>query len=304
MSDPAAAILALAGSSGARSLVVVGTSKNAGKSVVIRALADGLARTGRPYGLCSIGRDGEAVDALDGGAKPRFFLRPGAVVALPAALVPRSPALEFLADSGETSALGRILVARVRAPGYVEVAGPPSASALRRVIRALEAIAGFVLVDGAVDRLAALAGGEDAVVVAVGAASAPTLALAADGAAALVARLRLPVRPPGDDVVRIAGALTAADAFELIRRGESRPIVVADATHAAFGGRTFATIAARLDLRVERAIRPVACTVAPLGRDRTFEPEAFARAVAERTGLPTFDVFASTAIGLVHGRAS
>jgi hypothetical protein len=165
------------------------------------------------------------------------------------------------------------------------------------VVSALRSAAGFVLVDGAVDRLAALRGGEDAVVVAVGAAGAPTLPLAVDDAAALVARLRLPLADAPAPALRIAGALTAGDAWELVRRGESRAVVVPDATHVTFGGATFATLAARLDLRVERRLRPIACTVAPLARERSFEPRAFARAVAERTGLPTFDVFAATATG-------
>jgi len=33
-------------------------------------------------------------------------------------------------------------------------------------------------------------------------------------------------------------------------------------------------------------------TAASIGRDRYFEPAAFARAVALATGLPTFDVYA------------
>ena len=296
MTDPASSILALARRSGAGSLAVVGTSKNAGKSVVIGALVDALARSGVAFGLCTIGRDGEAADALDGGPKPRFFARPGMLLALPAALVPRSPALELLEDTGEQSALGGILIARVRAPGYVEIAGPPSAAALRRVADALRRRAGFVLIDGAVDRIAALRGGEDAVVVAVGAATAPTPALAVDAVAALVARLRLPSADPLAPAVRVAGGLTAAAAADFVRRGEKRAIVVPDATHVAFGGRTFLALAAKLDLRCERPLHPVACTVAPLFGERRFEPRAFARAVAARTGLPVFDIYAGAAV--------
>jgi hypothetical protein len=292
--EPAAELLALGRASGAASIAVIGTSKNAGKSVVVAALAAALAREGSAFGLCSTGRDGEAIDAIDGAAKPRFFLRPGATVALPAALVPRTPALEILETTAESGALGRIVLARVRAPGFVEIAGPPTASALRRIADALVARCGYALVDGAVDRIAALRGGADAVVVAVGAATAATPALAVDAVAALVARLRLPVAADGIDAVRIVGALTAEDAAAFVRAGESRPIVVGDATHVAFGGRTFLSLRARLDLRCARALRPIACTVASLSRDRSFEPRAFARAVARRTGLPTFDVYAGT----------
>jgi hypothetical protein len=291
---PAERLLELARATRAPSLAVVGTSKNAGKSVVVGALAAALERARTPYGLCTIGRDGESSDALDGSPKPRFFLRPGAFVALPAALVPRSPALEILAATGESSALGRILLARVRAAGFFEIAGPPGAAALRRVAESLRALAGYVLIDGAVDRVATLRGGLDAVIVAVGAATAPTQTLAVEEAAALVGRLSLPLVRPGAPAVHVAGALTAHDAAEFVRAGESRAIVVPDATHVAFGGRTFRTFAARLDLRCQRRLRPVACTIASRSPARAFEPRAFARAVAERTGLPTFDIYAGS----------
>jgi hypothetical protein len=282
---------------GARSLAVVGTSKNAGKSVVVAALADALWRAGEPFGLCSIGRDGEAADALDAAPKPRFFLRPGAMVATATSLVPRFPALEITAVTDERSALGSIVLARVRAPGFVEIAGPPSAGALRRIAVALAADGRFTLIDGAVDRIAALRDGDDAIVVAVGAAGAPTLAHAVDDVAALVARLRLPAVDADRPSVRVAGALTAAAAAGFVRDGERRQVVVSDPTRVAFGGRAFAEVATRLDLRCDRTLRPIACTVAPLGAERAFEPRAFARAVVERTGLPVYDVYAGTAAG-------
>jgi hypothetical protein len=277
---------------GAASVAVVGTSKNAGKSVVVAALSDALGNAHAPYALCSIGRDGEAADALDASPKPRFWLRPGAVVATAAALVPRSPALEILEMTSERSALGPIVVARVRAPGYVEVAGPPSASALRRIVRSLSAFAPLVLVDGAVDRLAALRDGEDAIVVAVGAASAPSMEHAVDDVASLVARLRLPLADTAVAALHVEGALTGAWAAELARSGETRQVVVRDATRIAFGGRTFLALAQRLDLRCAVALHPIACTVAPRSVERSFEPRAFARSVAERTGLPVYDAYA------------
>ena len=148
--DVGAALLARARALGASSLAVVGTSKNAGKTVTIAALCAALEREGTPFGLCSIGRDGEAADALDGTPKPRLFLRAGTLVATAAALVPRHPAAEIVAFSDESSALGPIVFARVRGAGRFEIAGPPQAAALRRVAaRFPEFGARFVLIDGA-----------------------------------------------------------------------------------------------------------------------------------------------------------
>ena len=136
--------------------------------------------------------------------------------------------------------------------------------------------------------------GHDAIVVAVGAAAGPTPARALDEIAALVGRLRLPAADPARDAVRIAGALGAGAAAAFARAGERRQIVVADPTRVSFGGRTFLEISTRLDLRCERTLRVVACSVAPLAAERSFEPRSFARAVAQRTGLPTYDVYAGT----------
>jgi len=294
MTDTGAMLLAFARAAGARSLAVVGTSKNAGKSVTIGAVCTALERAAIPFGLCSIGRDGEAADVLEAHAKPRFFMRPGTLFATAATLVTRAPAVEIVALREERSALGPIVIGRVRRAGFVEIVGPPSATALRRIANALASDGRFVLVDGAVDRIAALRDGDDAIVVAVGAAGAATIEHAADDAAGLVARLRLPPADPAAPALAIDGALTAGHAAELLRAGERRQIVVRDATRVAFGGRTFLELAARLDLRCERRLHPVACTVASRSAARTFEPRAFARAVAERTGLPTLDVFAGT----------
>ncbi len=287
-------MLARARAAGAPSIAVVGASKNAGKTVAIGALIEALERERTPFGLCSIGRDGEASDAVDAAPKPRVRLRAGAVFATAAALVPRAPALEILRVTGEQSALGPIVIARVGLPGIFEIAGPPSAAALRRIARALGADGRFVLVDGAVDRTAALRDGDDAVVVAVGAASAPALSRVLDEVAALTQRLQLPLADANRECVRVDGAFTPSAAAAYVRAGEKRQIVVRDPTQVTLRGRAFLEFSARLDLRCERRLNVIACTVAPMARERSFEPRTFARAVAQRTRLPAYDVYAGT----------
>jgi hypothetical protein len=294
--DVGVALLARARATGAASIAVVGTSKNAGKTVTVAALCAALEREGARFGLCSIGRDGEALDALDASPKPHLHLRAGALLATPAPLLPAHPALEILASGGERSALGALAFARVRVAGTFVIAGPPSASALRRTVRRLHELgAETVVIDGAVDRLAALREGDDAVVVAAGAAGAPTLERAVEDLHALVARLRLPRVDEARPALHIAGALSAAGASELIAAGERRQVVVGDPTQIVFAGRRFAAFASQLDLRCERALHVVACTVASRSPERTFEPRAFLRAAAAATGLPVYDVYAGSA---------
>jgi hypothetical protein len=291
MSDAGASLLARARAIDARSLAVVGTGKNAGKTVAIAAVCAALQAERTPFGLCSIGRDGETVDALEAIPKPRYFLREGTLLATAALLLPRHPAAEVIEVRDERGALGPIAIVRVRAAGFFEIAGPSSASALRRIVERLVELAGFCLIDGAVNRIAALRNGNDAIVVAAGA-TAAAQAHAVDDARALVARLRLPQFDAALPALRVSGALTAEMATELVRAGERRQVVVSDPTQVAFAGRAFLALASQLELRCERELRPIACTVAPRSPQHAFEPRSFLRAIATATGLPAYDVYA------------
>ncbi|MDB5027037.1 MAG: hypothetical protein JWO66_726, partial [Candidatus Eremiobacteraeota bacterium] len=215
----------------ARSAIVVGTAKNAGKTTTFNALRAVAQRRGVAIAVTSIGRDGEPSDALDAEPKPRVRLVPGTLVALPAGLVPRSPALAIL-DAGAESALGTTVFARVMLPTTCEIAGPPTARAMRATIDRLRALGdGPVLVDGAIDRIAVLAGGDDAIVLATGAASGATIARVAAIAADAVARLTLPGRDPARErerVVIVTGALDARDAEELLDGARGATVVVED----------------------------------------------------------------------------
>jgi uncharacterized NAD-dependent epimerase/dehydratase family protein len=281
-----------------RSVVVVGTAKNAGKTTVCNALRAVAHRRGLTIGLTSIGRDGEAADALDALAKPRVRLWPGTLIALAAGLVPRTPALAIL-ETGAGSALGPTVFARVVLPTTCELAGPPTARTMRATIERLgELVDGPVLVDGAIDRVAAVAGGDDAVVVATGAASGTTVARVAQVAAETVARLTLPGRDPTHErarVVAVAGALDARDAQALLTDARGATVVVEDPTRVAIRGALLARLCEAVDLRCEHPLRVVACTTSPVGRETTLAPRELLEAVARATGLPTFDVVADLA---------
>jgi len=291
------ALYALA-TAAARSVVVVGTAKNAGKTTTFNALRAVALRHGVAIAVTSIGRDGEPSDALDGQPKPRVRLAPGTIVALPAGLVPRSPALAIL-EAGAQSALGTTVFARVVLPTTCEIAGPPTARAMRETIERLRGLGtGPVFVDGAIDRVAALAGGDDAVIVATGAASGATIARVAAVAGDTVARLMLPGRDPSRErarVIVVVGALDGRDAEELLADARDATVVVEDPTRIAIRGALFAKLRAAVDLRCERPLRVVACTTSPVGRDAALAPRALVEAVARATGLPAFDVVADLA---------
>lgn len=289
-----AALLDLARATGAPSLFFVGTGKNVGKTVALRAVYHAAVERGLRVGVSSVGRDGEAIDIGDGAPKPRLYLRAGTIVATACDVLPRSPASEILELSEIVSAAGRIAFVRVRKNAFYELVGAPTAAGVRSIVSRLLNYSEYAIVDGAVDRIAALAGGDDAVVVACGAADAPTLEAAVDAVRALVGRLQVRRFDADAEHVMIEGALTAARAAELIAAHERRQIVVRDPTRIALSGRAALHALEHLELRCERTLRVVATTVASIGRERTFEPREFARAVAQATGLPAFDVYAGS----------
>jgi hypothetical protein len=184
---------------GARSIVVVGTAKNVGKTTTVDALVREAERRRAQLGLTSLGRDGEAFDAVDGRPKPRLFVEAGALIAAGYALLPPRRAVEILAR-GEESALGPIVFYRLKIPLHVEISGPPTARGVRATIARLLELGGApVIVDGAIDRVAAVVGGDDAVIVATGAALAATPEIVARETASIVAELRR--RSPAIDLV-------------------------------------------------------------------------------------------------------
>ena len=281
---------------GTRTIAVVGTAKNVGKTVGVRALCESARARGIAFAITSIGRDGETSDALDALPKPQLTLPPGTLVATACELVPRTPACEILA-LGERSALGAIAFVRVRATARFEIGGPPTASGVRRTLAQLALLTdGPIFLDGAIDRIAALAGGEDAVIVATGAQSGATIEHVAAVAGDLVRRLSIP-RDDGarGDAIAIDGALGAERASALIAEFRGARVVVSDPTRITVRGKLFEQLVRAVDLRTLAPIRVVACTVSSYGREGALEPRALVAAVARATGRPTFDLFAGLA---------
>ncbi len=144
--------------SSARRLALVGLAKNTGKTVALGALLRELEADGRHVGVTSVGRDGEERDVIDFRIeKPRIEMPGGSLVATTDSLL-RASGLphELLEETAVRTPLGQVLIARLRGPGAIEVAGPSAAEDVRTVSDAMLAFgAEQVLIDGAIDRRAA-----------------------------------------------------------------------------------------------------------------------------------------------------
>lgn len=135
-------------------VAVVGTAKNTGKTVTLNHLMACAAADGLRLGLTSIGRDGEARDAVFSIPKPRIHVWPGTVVATASDTLQRTRARHRrLAATGTASPMGEIVLAQVQEAGEIEVAGPSSGRDQRRVIDLLHRCGSdIVFLDGALGR--------------------------------------------------------------------------------------------------------------------------------------------------------
>jgi len=138
-------------------VALVGLAKNTGKTVTLGAILAELEARGETIGVTSIGRDGEASDAIDDAiAKPPIRLPAMALVATTEPLLERSEArAEVVVRTAHRTPLGRVVVARLLERGAVEVAGPTAVEDVGEVVEAMHRLgAGRLLIDGSIDRRA------------------------------------------------------------------------------------------------------------------------------------------------------
>lgn len=149
---------------------VIGLCKNAGKTTAMRRLMAEL--EGECLGLTSVGRDGEATDLVTGTAKPDLYIKQGDLYATATAMLPlcdTTNAVEAVTDV--MTPLGPVAVFRALSDGYIQLAGPSSASQLGPLSEQFYAMgAQRVLIDGAAGRKSlASAGAEGCAILCTGA---------------------------------------------------------------------------------------------------------------------------------------
>jgi len=177
-----------------KTIGIVGTAKNTGKTTALVALASALEAARKKVAITSIGYDGEAVDSLTFLPKPRIDLPRGALVATAERCLENTRLkAESLRRTGISTALGEVLILRVIAPGRIVVAGPNQREGLAEVISMLkEAGSDIVLVDGAMGRIAPMAAA-DGIIFTTGAARSTDLGALGREMQAIHALLSLPV---------------------------------------------------------------------------------------------------------------
>jgi hypothetical protein len=313
-------------------LALVGLAKNTGKTVALSALLSELEGAGRRVGVTSVGRDGEQHDVIDSQIeKPLIRLAGGSLVATTDSLLRASGIPhELLEETDVRTPLGRVLIARLRGPGAIEVAGPSASEQVRGVAEAmLDYGAEQVLIDGAIDRRAAsspevteglvMSTGavlsediSEVVALTKDAVELVRLPLARDMAQALALPPRFALTAEGPEIAQlldehpsverltIAGALP--DRFlqtllqALARRRREMAVVAGDPTKV-FLSKQGPSWYERQGLRIEtlRPIELAAITVNPVApRSHRFDPEQLQALLREAIeDVPIFDVLGS-----------
>jgi len=155
-----------------KTLSIVGMSKNAGKTTALNYLIEEAMDEGVRLGITSTGRDGETEDLVTGTEKPRVYLDEDTLVAVPSFLYDMSDAgLEVVKETKYSTAIGTLLICRVKSAGYVQVAGPVINAEQKLLCQdMLNEGCDMVLIDGAIDRKTiASPDTSDAIILATGA---------------------------------------------------------------------------------------------------------------------------------------
>ncbi len=142
-----------------KSVSIVGTYKNAGKTVTMNEIISQAADREIRLGLVSTGRDGERRDVLTNTEKPPVYVRRGTIITtLENAVRNEFAQIEVLMVTDYSTAMGRVIIGRAIDDGYVEISGPPTAASIKEVCDMMVSFgAELVLIDGSLDRRASAA---------------------------------------------------------------------------------------------------------------------------------------------------
>lgn len=136
-------------------MAVAGTAKNVGKTFCLQKILAHYRDRGAALAVTSIGVDGENTDVFYKTPKPELTFYPGMLVQTSETHYRQRHLTADILEIGRTStALGRLVTARVAVPGKLIISGPSDTGGLKAFIDYAHA-AGHptVLIDGALSRM-------------------------------------------------------------------------------------------------------------------------------------------------------
>lgn len=142
-----------------RIVSIVGTSKNAGKTVTLNEIISQARDKGIKLGLISTGRDGERKDVLTETEKPPIFVGRGTILTtVESAIKGEHAGIEIFRVTNYNTPMGRVVLGRATEDGYVEISGPHSSATIKEMCIEMQGLgAELILIDGSLDRRASAA---------------------------------------------------------------------------------------------------------------------------------------------------
>lgn len=313
-----------------RCAAVLGTVKNAGKTVTLNTLVAEAGAAGIRIGITSSGRDGERTDTVYGHDKPPVRLPSGTLILTYDWFAGDGDRLiSPLEVLGRHPRYGRLILAEMKSAGEIVLAGPVTRASMTAGLETLtRAGAGLVLVDGSMDRRGFIDTGlVKSLILATGMALSQYPEEVAQKTAHIVEILRLPLwrgELPGNNAfyldhrwVPLKAGMVLGDEKRLVREipgealaiylggaltdrlllamGEEKkyPIIVLKDPFACFAGREayLPYLGAGGDIRVKSRPELLAVTTNPWGHGGCGDPLKLAGAVKEAVpDLPVVDV--------------
>lgn len=135
---------------------IVGTCKNAGKTVALNEIISQADKNGIRLGLISTGRDGERKDVLTSIEKPPIYVSRGTILTtVESAIKGEHAGIEIFRVTDYNTPMGRVVLGRATENGYVEISGPNSSMTIKEMCIEMQKLgAELVLIDGSLDRRA------------------------------------------------------------------------------------------------------------------------------------------------------
>lgn len=139
-----------------KTIGVIGTSKNTGKTTTLSFLLNGFQSKGLNICVTGIGYDGEEIDNITNLPKPRLYFEVDTILATSEkCLINTDAVFDVIAETSLVTALGKILLVKVTQPGMIVIAGPNSVKGLREILNIIKekTNSNLVLVDGSLNRI-------------------------------------------------------------------------------------------------------------------------------------------------------
>ena len=289
-----------------KTISLIGMAKNVGKTTTLNHLINAFNKAGTSLALTSIGRDGESTDIVTQTNKPQIYVHNNTVIATAEKLLNLCDITkEILHVTDINTPLGRVVVAKAKSAGFVQLGGPSITSQVSQLLSLITQ--DKAIVDGALSRKTiANPSVTDATILCTGASLNSNINLVLEQTRHTVDMLMLPRYnkdikidkdqkiTKSDDTIYISGAVSDMLLNEIVLSTKTKAvtIVAEDPSKIFIKSGTYQKLKIKeLNLAVQNSINLVALTVNPVSAyGYSFSKQELLQRVQDVVPIPVFDI--------------